>query len=190
MRAIIQRVLQASVSLKAGGVPVSSTEGPGLLVLVGIATDDTEEDVDYITRKILNVRLFNNPPTFVASPAASEPTSPVAPEDDDASASASPGGEMIEVEGKSWAKNVMDTQGAVLMVSQFTLCHTLKGNKPDFHHAMNGGTAQPMFDGMLARMGKAYKPEKIMAGAFGQHMHVSLVNDGPVTITLDSKNRS
>jgi D-tyrosyl-tRNA(Tyr) deacylase len=92
-------------------------------------------------------------------------------------------------EGKSWAKNVTEVGGSILLVSQFTLCHTLKGNKPDFHNAMTGSESRPMFDKLVNGMAAAYKAEKVVTGAFGEHMQVSLVNDGPVTITLDSRDR-
>lgn len=191
MRVIVQRVAQASVSVvEAPGAPATpvSAIGHGLMCLVGIGTDDTEADMDWVTKKILALRLFDSVPkpaaAAAAAPAAAKPvegatTLEVAPEP----AADAP-------KPKAWAANVTDVGGSVLMVSQFTLCHVLKGNKPDFHNAMKGDLAKPMFDKMVANMAAAYKPECIATGAFGAHMHVALVNDGPVTITLDSKNKN
>lgn len=73
------------------------------------------------------------------------------------------------------------------MVSQFTLCHVLKGNKPDFHNAMSGEKAKVIFDNMVSQLGKQYKAEKIQTGVFGAMMSVGIENDGPVTIVLDSR---
>ena len=75
------------------------------------------------------------------------------------------------------------------MVSQFTLCHVLKGNKPDFHNAMRGEHAKVLYDKMCSLMSTAYDAGRIKQGAFGEHMHVSIVNDGPVTLSIDTKNK-
>ena len=150
MRAIIQRVATASVSV--GEKPVSAI-GHGLCVLIGIFDGDTDKDLEYIVRKLLNIRLFDSQ------------------------------------EGKGWTRNVTEVDGSLLLVSQFTLCHVLKGNKPDFHNAMKGSDSKPMFDQLVAACAAGYKPNKIATGAFGEYMHVSIVNDGPVTITLDSREK-
>lgn len=91
------------------------------------------------------------------------------------------------VDGKAWVRNVMEMDGGVLLVSQFTLCHVLKGNKPDFHNAMKTGDAQAMFDRIVASAKSAYKAERISTGEFGAYMQLGIQNDGPVTITLDSR---
>lgn len=85
-----------------------------------------------------------------------------------------------------------DIDGDVLLVSQFTLCHVLKGNKPDFHLAMKTDAARAMFDAMVAQVKREYGaagPHRVQTGAFGEYMHVGLVNDGPVTLVLDSRAR-
>jgi D-tyrosyl-tRNA(Tyr) deacylase len=95
-----------------------------------------------------------------------------------------------DANGKNWTKSVVDIEGSLLLVSQFTLCHVLKGNKPDFHNAMNGAESRPMFDKLVMTIQKAYRTDRVATGAFGEHMQVNIVNDGPVTITLDSRESS
>ena len=146
----MQRVLRAGVTVN--GEPVASIHH-GLCALVGIAHDDTDKDVEYSVRKLLQLRLFANPETK-----------------------------------KGWDKNVLDVDGSILLVSQFTLCHVLKGNKPDFHNAMSGPQAKVLFDKMVDAVRAAHSdPSKVQTGAFGEHMHVNIENDGPVTIQLNSK---
>lgn len=77
----------------------------------------------------------------------------------------------------------------VLCVSQFTLYAKMKGNKPDFHNAMGGDTSREFYNTFLTNMRAAYKPEAIKEGVFGAMMEVNIVNDGPVTLLLDSQNR-
>lgn len=91
--------------------------------------------------------------------------------------------------GKQWDKNVVDIDGGVLLVSQFTLCHVLKGNKPDFHNAMATKEALEMFNTMVENMRKTYLPERIATGQFGAYMDIKLANDGPVTLSLNSRER-
>lgn len=91
--------------------------------------------------------------------------------------------------GKHWTKNVAEIDGGVLLVSQFTLCHVLKGNKPDFHNAMATKDALDMFNTMVQQIGSAYNPERISTGQFGAYMDVQIANDGPVTLHLNSKER-
>ncbi|GAB0092714.1 D-aminoacyl-tRNA deacylase [Sergentomyia squamirostris] len=147
MKAIIQRVSSASVTVDQ---EVISAIGRGLCVLVGICRDDSQKDVEYIVRKLLNIRLFEDP------------------------------------SGKRWSKSVLDEQLEILCVSQFTLYHKLKGNKPDFHLAMQGTDAQDLYNSFLKQLGAKYSPEKIKDGKFGAYMQVHIQNDGPVTIELDS----
>jgi len=147
MKAIIQRVTKASVSVDGEVVGCINN---GLCVLLGIARTDTAKDAEYMVRKILNLRLF----------------------DDDA--------------GGRWKKSVKDKDYEVLCVSQFTLQCVLKGNKPDFHHAMGGVDSEPFYEEMLKDLAKNYDQEKIKAGKFGAHMQVHIDNDGPVTIELNS----
>lgn len=74
-----------------------------------------------------------------------------------------------------------------MCISQFTLCHSLKGNKLDFHYAMNPGAAQEFYNNFLETLRQKYKPNMIKDGKFGEYMQVDLCNDGPVTISLDSE---
>ncbi|EFP10976.1 CRE-PQN-68 protein [Caenorhabditis remanei] len=150
MRVVLQRVTRAAVTVSD---EVVGSIGKGLCVLVGIHRDDTEEDMKYIIRKILNLRIF---------PAS---------------------------EQKPWDKSVMDLDLEVLSVSQFTLYGQFKGNKLDFHTAMAPTEASKFYETFLESMKKAYKPEKIQDGKFAAMMSVDLVNDGPVTITFDSKEK-
>ncbi|EDV95088.1 D-aminoacyl-tRNA deacylase isoform X1 [Drosophila grimshawi] len=146
MRAVIQRVKAAKVTVLDELV---SSIGPGLCVLVGIKTSDTATDVEYLVRKILALRLF-------------------------------------EDEGKRWQKSVKDLELDILCVSQFTLYHRLKGNKPDFSGAMKGEEANQLYNQFLDRLRQSYVSSKIKDGKFGAYMQVHIENDGPVTIELES----
>jgi len=146
MRALIQKVTEAQVAVDG---KVVSKIASGLLVLLGISETDTREDLEFLCRKVLNVRLFDNEKT-----------------------------------GKPWNWSVMSANKEVLIVSQFTLYAKLKGNKPDFHQAMNGERSEPMYEDFLALARRTHAPDKIKAGVFGAMMHVSLTNDGPVTIQI------
>mmetsp|Transcript_25283 Transcript_25283/g.35311 ORF Transcript_25283/g.35311 Transcript_25283/m.35311 type:complete len:226 (-) Transcript_25283:22-699(-) len=129
---------------------VVSKIGRGLMVLLGIKEGDTKLDMEYVCRKLLNMRLF----------------------DDDT--------------GKPWKRSVMSAGLEVLVVSQFTLYCKLKGNKPDFHAAMNSSKSEPMYEEFLDLAAGAYRKDRISGGKFGAMMMVSLVNDGPVTIEICS----
>lgn len=91
--------------------------------------------------------------------------------------------------GKHWTKNVTEIDGEVLLVSQFTLCHVLKGNKPDFHNAMTTKEAQQFFDNLTIELRAAYQTQRISTGQFGAYMDVQISNDGPVTLFLNSQER-
>ncbi|KAK8375502.1 hypothetical protein O3P69_008380 [Scylla paramamosain] len=147
MRAVIQRVRQASVSV---GEDVISSIGRGLCVLIGIHKNDTEQDIEYIVRKILNARLFE------------------------------------DANGKRWQLGARDAGLEILSVSQFTLYCELKGNKPDYRHAMTGESAQQFYENFLTQLRRQYKSEMIKDGKFGAMMQVHIENDGPVTINIDS----
>lgn len=150
MRIVIQRVLQAAVDI--AGIRKSHI-GQGLLILVGICDDDTDDDIDYLCQKVVNMRIFddengvmNNPVTTVAD-------------------------------------------SGILVVSQFTLmASTRKGNRPSYIHASKPDFAVPMYEKFVAKLQSLYGKE-IQTGTFGADMQVSLVNDGPVTIIMDSKQR-
>ncbi|CAL9133023.1 unnamed protein product [Musa textilis] len=148
MRAVVQRVLSASVEVEGR---VVSEIGPGLLVLVGVHESDTDADADYICRKVLNMRLFSNSKT-----------------------------------GKAWDLSVKQSNFGVLLVSQFTLYGILKGNKPDFHVAMPPQKAKPFYESLVEKFRKSYTSDAVKDGVFGAMMKVNLVNDGPVTMQLDS----
>ncbi|PIA15677.1 D-tyrosyl-tRNATyr deacylase 1 [Coemansia reversa NRRL 1564] len=154
MRAVLQRVAQASVTV---GDRVVGAIGPGICVLVGICQEDTREDMEYIAKKIIGMRVF----------------------DDD------------ESSGSMWKKSVQDKGLEILCVSQFTLYgKTTKGMKPDFHQAMRSVESRQVFDDLVVQLGKLYDPAKIATGEFGAMMQVALVNDGPVTLQLDSRNKA
>ncbi|CAH8523187.1 unnamed protein product [Schistosoma rodhaini] len=148
MRAVVQRVKQASVSVNDS---IVSQIGRGILVLIGLSRRDTESDMEYIVRKILNIRLFPS------------------------------------LDGiRRWDKSVKDLNLEILCVSQFTLYSELKGNKLDFHNAMDPKLSKDIYSQLINRLKKNYNEEKVKDGIFGAMMDVSLINDGPVTITLDS----
>ena len=149
MRTVIQRVASASVSI---GGTVKSAIGPGLLVLLGVGPDDTEEDVDYLVKKTAGLRIFND-------------------------------------EAGVMNRSVLETGGEVLVISQFTLmASTRKGNRPSYVGAAGHETTVPLYELFCERLSAAIGKE-VGTGEFGADMQVSLVNDGPVTISMDSKNR-
>uniref|UniRef100_A0A7N0UHV7 D-aminoacyl-tRNA deacylase n=1 Tax=Kalanchoe fedtschenkoi TaxID=63787 RepID=A0A7N0UHV7_KALFE len=94
-----------------------------------------------------------------------------------------------EATSKPWDQNVMQKSYEVLLVSQFTLYGVLKGNKPDFHVAMAPQKARPFYESIVERFKKSYREDAVKDGVFGAMMQVSLVNDGPVTMQLDSQSR-
>ncbi|GAQ90407.1 D-Tyr-tRNA(Tyr) deacylase [Klebsormidium nitens] len=149
MRAVVQRVVSAKVEV--GGEIVSQI-GPGLCVLVGILETDTASDAEFLSRKILNMRLWDD-----------------------------------VKKGKAWDQSVSQRGYEVLLVSQFTLYGFLKGNKPDFHVAMKPQLAKEFYEGFVERVRREYRPEMVKDGIFGAMMQVHSVNDGPVTMLLDSK---
>jgi len=149
MRVIIQRVSKASVSING---QLKALIGEGLLVLVGIENADTNEDIEFLVKKIVNLRIF-----------------------DDAN----------DVMNCS----VLEIQGEILCVSQFTLhALTKKGNRPSYIRAAKPDFAIPMYEMFCMELSNALgKP--IQTGEFGADMQVELINDGPVTIWIDSKNK-
>lgn len=146
MRAVVQRVKEAKVEVK--GEMVGSI-GKGLLVFLGVAQDDSEDDISYIVDKLLHVRIF---------------------EDDQ----------------KKMNRSVMDIGGAILVVSQFTLygdCR--KGRRPSFTNAAHPEHAERLYEECVKKLKEAGIP--VATGKFREMMDVHLINDGPVTILLDSK---
>ncbi|MFM7672175.1 MAG: D-aminoacyl-tRNA deacylase [Bacteroidota bacterium] len=149
MRALIQRVSQASV--KADGV-LSGTIGKGFLVLLGIEESETEEDMQWLSRKIVGMRLF----------------------DDDQG--------LMNL-------GLAEVNGGILLVSQFTLhAATKKGNRPSFIRAAKPEVAKPLYERMIAQL-ETDLGRPVATGVFGAMMEVALVNDGPVTIWIDTKNK-
>ncbi len=149
MRALIQRVSQAGVTIEGRE---KSRIGPGLLILLGIESADTEADVDWLARKIPQLRLF---------------------EDDD--------GRMN--------RSLLETGGDAIVVSQFTLhASTRKGTRPSFARAARPEQAVPLYEAFVAALSSELgKP--VGTGEFGAMMAVDLVNDGPVTLMIDTRNR-
>ena len=149
MRIVIQRCTEASVSI--GGV-VKGAIGAGMMILLGIEDADTDKDIDYLCRKIVALRIFDDVDGVMNLP-------------------------ITEV-----------ADSGILLVSQFTLmASTKKGNRPSYIRASKPDVAIPMYEKFIARLEQAFgKP--IATGQFGADMQVALVNDGPVTIIIDSTN--
>lgn len=149
MRALIQRVKHADVVIDG---KVNGEIGTGLLVLLGVHITDTQEDIDWLVKKIAQLRVF-----------------------DDAN------GVMN--------RSVVDVDGDVLVVSQFTLyASTKKGNRPSYINAAPPEAAVPLYEAFVESMSTAIE-KRVPTGVFGADMKVSLLNDGPVTIMIDTKNR-
>jgi D-tyrosyl-tRNA(Tyr) deacylase len=149
MRAIVQRVSKASVNIDG---KEKSAINQGLLVLLGIEDADVQEDIEWLSGKLTQLRVFN---------------------DDQGVMNVS----------------VKDVNGEILLVSQFTLhASTKKGNRPSYIKASKPDIAIPMYEKMIAQLEKDLG-KTIGTGEFGADMQVALVNDGPVTIFIDTKNR-
>ena len=149
MRALIQRVSRARVTVDGR---ITGEIGRGLLVLAGVTAGDGDEDRDWLARKIVSLRIF----------------------DDDAGV---------------MNRSVQDVGGAMLAVSQFTLyASTRKGNRPSYSAAAPPAVAQPEFDRFVASLARELGAP-VATGEFGAHMAVELVNDGPVTLWIDSRLR-
>jgi D-aminoacyl-tRNA deacylase len=149
MRVVIQRVSNASVTVE--GKLTGQIEN-GLLVLVGIEDADNDDDISWLTKKILNMRIFNDDKGIMN-------------------------------------KSLPDVGGNILLISQFTLhASTKKGNRPSYIKASKPPIAIPLYEKMIAEL-EIQLGKKIQTGIFGADMKVQLLNDGPVTIVIDSKNR-
>lgn len=149
MRILIQRVKSASVTT---GGELRSQIGAGLLVFVGVGTDDTDEDVEYLAGKIVRLRIFDDRQGVMNL-------------------------------------DVRQAGGQVLVVSQFTLqASTRKGNRPSYIRAAPEAVSRPMYGRFTARVAELLEQE-VPTGEFGADMQVALVNDGPVTIWMDSKDK-
>ncbi|EGW31524.1 uncharacterized protein SPAPADRAFT_62108 [Spathaspora passalidarum NRRL Y-27907] len=162
MRVVIQKVKSASVTVEE---KVISSIGKGLMLLVGVSTHDTMDDVAKLSKKLLSLRVFED---------LSQPPETA-----------------TKWYGKPWAKNVVDIEGEILSVSQFTLYGTIKkGTKPDFHKAAKGHHAIELYESFLDQLRQGLGQDKVKDGEFGAMMDVALVNDGPVTIIWDTKDMS
>lgn len=146
MRAVVQRVSRAAVTVDGEEV---GAIGPGILALVGVHTQDTPKDAEYIADKLVNLRIFR----------------------DDAGV---------------MNRSLLEVEGSALIVSQFTLYgDARRGRRPSYVEAASGDRAQHLYEAVCSRVRELGVP--VQTGIFGAMMQVSLVNDGPVTILLDSR---
>lgn len=149
MRAVIQRVTTAAVTIEKE--TVGSIKN-GLLVLVGCENADTQEDIDWLTKKIVNLRIFDD-------------------------------------ENGVMNRSALDINGDILVVSQFTLWASCKkGNRPSYIRAGNPDITKPLYEQFCTTLSVALG-KQVETGEFGAEMQISLVNDGPVTICIDTKNK-
>lgn len=149
MRSVIQRVSTASVTIHGDQ---KSAIGNGFLVLLGIETEDTKEDADWLCGKIAQLRVFND-------------------------------------ENGLMNKDIKDANGDILVVSQFTLHASYKkGNRPSFIKAARPEQAIPLYEHFIRVLSEKLEKE-VLTGTFGADMKVALVNDGPVTIVMDTRNK-
>ena len=149
MKTVIQRVSSASVKIDS---KVVANIDNGLLVLVGIEDADNQDDINWLTAKIANIRIF-------------------------------------EDENQVMNLSIKDTEGDIIVVSQFTLhANTKKGNRPSYIKASKPDVAIPLYENFVQQLEKELG-KKVQTGVFGADMKVGLINDGPVTIVIDSKNK-
>ena len=149
MRAVIQRVSHASVTIEGA---VRSQIGAGFLILLGICDEDTTEDVDWLVKKIANLRVFDD-------------------------------------ENGVMNRSILDVDGNCLVVSQFTLYASYKkGNRPSWFRAGSHEHSIPLYEAFCKQLSEAIG-KTVGTGEFGADMKVELLNDGPVTICMDTKNK-
>lgn len=149
MKAVIQRVSKASVTINEEKV---ANIQKGLLILVGIVENDTKEDIEWLSKKIANLRIFND-------------------------------------ENEVMNKSLINIAGEAIVVSQFTLqASTKKGNRPSYIKAAKPDIAIPIYEQFVQQIENDLN-KKVQTGQFGADMKVELLNDGPVTIIIDSKNK-
>lgn len=149
MRVLIQRVSEASVQIEG---EIKSKIDEGLLIFVGIDNDDDKEDIEFLAKKSVNLRIFDD-------------------------------------ENGVMNRSILDSGGDILVVSQFTLhASTKKGNRPSYIKAAKPDVSIPLYDQFCAELSKLLD-KQVKTGEFGADMKVKLLNDGPVTIWIDSKNR-
>ena len=149
MKVVIQRVSKASVTIDGNKV---ASIGNGLLILLGIVEEDTQEDIKWLSVKIINLRIF-------------------------------------EDENAVMNRSLLDVNGEIIAVSQFTLhASTKKGNRPSYIRAAKPERAIPLYESFIKQL-ESDLGKRVQTGQFGADMKVDLINDGPVTIIIDSKNR-
>lgn len=149
MKIVIQRVSEASVTIE--NKVVADIKG-GLLVLLGIVNEDSAEDIEWLCKKLLNLRIFND-------------------------------------DNGVMNKSLLDVDGDLIVVSQFTLhASTKKGNRPSYIKAAKPDIAIPLYENFISHL-ETIQNKKVQTGEFGADMKVQLLNDGPVTIIIDSKCR-
>ena len=149
MRAVIQRVSRASVTIRD---KIKSKIGKGLLVFIGIEESDNDNDIDWLCKKIVQLRIFND------------------------------NNEVMNL-------SVLDAGGSVLAISQFTLhAKTRKGNRPSYIRAAHPDVAVPLYNNFVSSLSRLMGKE-VETGEFGAMMQIELVNDGPVTIIIDTKEK-
>lgn len=149
MRIVIQRVSRASVTIE--GIVKSAIE-KGYLILIGVCEEDTEEDVEWLVRKVIGLRVFDD-------------------------------------ENGVMNKSIMDVEGNILVISQFTLFASYKkGNRPSWLRAARHEISVPLYESFCTKLSAALG-KKVGTGEFGADMKVELLNDGPVTICMDTKNK-
>jgi len=149
MRAVIQRVTEASVAIDG---KIKSSIGSGLLILLGIEDADTKEDIEWLSAKLVNLRIFND-------------------------------------ENGVMNVSVKDAGGEIIVVSQFTLhASTKKGNRPSYIKAAKPDVAVPLYEAFVKQV-ESDLGKPVQTGEFGADMKVRLLNDGPVTIVIDTKNK-
>lgn len=147
MKVVVQRVKSSSVTIDN---KIYNSIDKGLMVLVGFTEGDNTSDIDYIVKKIVNLRIFDD-------------------------------------ESGIMNKSIIDTKGSILSISQFTLyADTKKGNRPSYINALNGNIATKLYDEFNNKLKNLVNTK---TGIFGSDMQVSLINDGPITIIIDSKNK-
>ena len=149
MRAVVQRVSKASVTVEG---EIISKIGLGLLILLGVENEDAKADIEWLSRKIVNLRIFND-------------------------------------EEGVMNKSLLEINGEAIVVSQFTLHASIKkGNRPSYLKAAKPEIAIPAYENFVERL-EIDLGKKVGTGVFGADMKVELLNDGPVTITIDTKNK-
>jgi len=149
MRVVIQRVKKASVEVSG---EIVSKIGCGFLILLGIASEDSHVDIDWLCAKIAKLRVFGD-------------------------------------ENDAMNNSILDVQGDIIVVSQFTLHASVKkGNRPSFIKAARPEIAIPLYEAFIKQL-ETEVAKKVQTGVFGAMMDIALINDGPVTIVIDSENR-